>query len=122
MCEHSLQEAVKGFEAMRVNAVVSTNHRAVALWKRHGFAIIGTVPRPINTGFWDQLTSTSCIAFCRAGRALPLAIRQGRCASTALKTSTAFCISGIVPNDSRAWLVSGGNGRPIATFCARHAA
>ena len=46
MCEHSLQEArSKGFEAMQFNAVVSTNHRAVALWKRHGFAIIGTVPK-----------------------------------------------------------------------------
>jgi ribosomal protein S18 acetylase RimI-like enzyme len=46
MCEHSLQEArAKGFEAMQFNAVVSTNQRAVALWKRHGFAIIGTVPK-----------------------------------------------------------------------------
>ena len=46
MCEHSMAEArAKGFEAMQFNAVVSTNHRAVALWKRHGFAIIGTVPR-----------------------------------------------------------------------------
>jgi ribosomal protein S18 acetylase RimI-like enzyme len=46
MCEHSLVEArARGFEAMQFNAVVSTNHRAVALWQRHGFAIIGTVPR-----------------------------------------------------------------------------
>jgi len=46
MCEHSLQEArAKGFEAMQFNAVVSTNHRAVALWERHGFEIIGTVPK-----------------------------------------------------------------------------
>ncbi len=46
MCEHSLAEArAKGFEAMQFNAVVSTNHRAVALWQRHGFAIIGTAPR-----------------------------------------------------------------------------
>ncbi len=46
MCEHSLAEArAKGFEAMQFNAVVSTNRRAVALWQRHGFAIIGTVPR-----------------------------------------------------------------------------
>src|SRR5215471_17476638 len=42
MCEHSLVEArTKGFEAMQFNAVVSTNHRAVALWKRHGFMIVG---------------------------------------------------------------------------------
>ena len=46
MCDHSLQEARnKGFEAMQFNAVVSTNERAVALWQRHGFAIIGTVPK-----------------------------------------------------------------------------
>ena len=46
MCAHSLEEArSKGFEAMQFHAVVSTNHRAVALWKRHGFAIIGTVPK-----------------------------------------------------------------------------
>lgn len=46
MCEHSLEEARrKGFDAMQYNAVVSTNERAVATWKRHGFAIIGTVPR-----------------------------------------------------------------------------
>jgi len=46
MCEHSLEEArARGFEAMQFNAVVSTNHRAVALWQRHGFAIVGTVPK-----------------------------------------------------------------------------
>lgn len=46
MCEHSLGEArSRGYEAMQFNAVVSTNHRAVALWKRHGFAVIGTVPQ-----------------------------------------------------------------------------
>ena len=46
MCQHSLAEArARGFEAMQFNAVVSTNHRAVALWQRHGFAIIGTVPK-----------------------------------------------------------------------------
>ena len=46
MCEHSLGEArQRGFRAMQFNAVVSTNRRAVALWQRHGFAIIGTVPK-----------------------------------------------------------------------------
>jgi ribosomal protein S18 acetylase RimI-like enzyme len=30
---------------MQFNAVVSTNVRAVALWQRLGFAIVGTVPR-----------------------------------------------------------------------------
>ncbi|HTS87325.1 MAG TPA: GNAT family N-acetyltransferase [Gemmatimonadales bacterium] len=46
MCEHSLNEArARGFEAMQFNAVVSTNRRAIALWQRHGFVIIGTVPQ-----------------------------------------------------------------------------
>jgi L-amino acid N-acyltransferase YncA len=45
MCEHSLVEArAMGFRAMQFNAVVSTNVRAVALWRRMGFAIVGTVP------------------------------------------------------------------------------
>ncbi len=46
MCAHSLGEArTLGFRAMQFNAVVSTNARAVALWQRMGFAIVGTVPR-----------------------------------------------------------------------------
>jgi GNAT superfamily N-acetyltransferase len=44
--EHSLANAKKkGFQAMQFNAVVSTNTRAVELWKRLGFTIIGTVPK-----------------------------------------------------------------------------
>ena len=43
---HSLDAArALGFEAMQFNAVVSTNTRAVRLWERLGFTIIGTVPR-----------------------------------------------------------------------------
>jgi GNAT superfamily N-acetyltransferase len=57
MGEHSLGEARKaGFRAMQFNAVVSTNSRAVALWQRLGFAIIGTVPdgfRHPSLGFVD---------------------------------------------------------------------
>ena len=46
LAEHSFEAArAAGFEAMQFNAVVSTNTRAVALWQRLGFAIIGTVPR-----------------------------------------------------------------------------
>ena len=46
MCEHSLGEArAAGYRAMQFNAVVSTNARAVALWRRLGFAVVGTVPR-----------------------------------------------------------------------------
>lgn len=57
MCAHSLDEArAAGFRAMQFNAVVSTNTRAVALWQRHGFAIVGTVPgafRHPELGFVD---------------------------------------------------------------------
>lgn len=46
MCEHSLEEARRmGFQAMQFNIVVSTNEPAVALWKKCGFSIVGTLPR-----------------------------------------------------------------------------
>lgn len=49
MCEHSLSEArAAGYLAMQFNAVVSTNTRAVALWQRMGFHIVGTVPKAFN--------------------------------------------------------------------------
>lgn len=45
MCEHSQEEALShGFKAMQFNAVVASNHIAVALWQRLGFEIVGTVP------------------------------------------------------------------------------
>jgi len=45
LAEHSFAAArAAGFRAMQFNAVVSTNTRAIALWQRLGFAIIGTVP------------------------------------------------------------------------------
>ncbi|TNE47379.1 MAG: GNAT family N-acetyltransferase [Deltaproteobacteria bacterium] len=45
LCEHSIQEAQRlGFLAMQFNIVVSTNQAAIALWKKYGFAIIGTTP------------------------------------------------------------------------------
>lgn len=45
MCEHSQAEARRrGFRAMQFNFVVSTNERAVRLWQRLGFAIVGTLP------------------------------------------------------------------------------
>jgi GNAT superfamily N-acetyltransferase len=44
--EHCLREARRaGFEAMQFNFVVSTNTAGVELWKRLGFAIVGTQPR-----------------------------------------------------------------------------
>jgi len=46
MCEHSLEEARRmGFHAMQFNLVVSTNESAVALWKKFGFSIVGTLPQ-----------------------------------------------------------------------------
>lgn len=46
MCRHSLEEAKRlGFLAMQFNFVVSTNTRAVALWRRCGFTIVGTLPQ-----------------------------------------------------------------------------
>lgn len=46
MCEHSQAVARElGFEAMQFNSVVSTNDSAVRLWKKLGFAIVGTIPK-----------------------------------------------------------------------------
>lgn len=45
MCEHSLERArAKGYRAMQFNLVVSTNERAVKLWQRLGFQVVGTLP------------------------------------------------------------------------------
>jgi len=49
MCEHSLIRArERGFRAMQFNHVVSTNNRAVALWQKLGFDIVGTLPLAFN--------------------------------------------------------------------------
>jgi L-amino acid N-acyltransferase YncA len=46
MAEHSLSEARRlGFRAMQFNFVVSTNTRAIRLWKQLGFEIAGTLSR-----------------------------------------------------------------------------
>lgn len=46
MGQYALKEAKKiGFKAMQYNVVVSTNDKAIALWKSLGFTIIGTVPQ-----------------------------------------------------------------------------
>ena len=45
MCEHSLEHArSKGYRAMQFNFVVSTNRRAVRLWRSLGFEIVGRLP------------------------------------------------------------------------------
>ena len=49
MVEHALDEArLLKYKAMQFNFVVSTNERAIALWKRHGFSIIGISPKAYN--------------------------------------------------------------------------
>ncbi|WP_347259698.1 GNAT family N-acetyltransferase [Rudaea sp.] len=46
LCEHSLATArAAGFLAMQFNFVVGTNEVAVNLWQKHGFRIVGTVPK-----------------------------------------------------------------------------
>jgi len=59
MCKHSQQEAVaRGFRAMQFNLVVATNQAAVSLWQKHGFEVIGTLPKAFRhrrLGFVDAL-------------------------------------------------------------------
>ena len=46
MCAHSLEHAKeRGFRAMQFNFVVSTNERALGLWKSFGFEIVGCLPQ-----------------------------------------------------------------------------
>ncbi len=46
MCDWSQVEARRlGYLAMQYNLVVSTNEVAMALWQRHGFAIVGRLAR-----------------------------------------------------------------------------
>ena len=46
LCRFALAWAEgRGFAGMQFNAVVEANHAAVALYRRLGFAIVGTVPR-----------------------------------------------------------------------------
>ncbi|MBY0493235.1 MAG: GNAT family N-acetyltransferase [Cyanobacteria bacterium] len=47
--EHCLDEARRqGYEAMQFNFVVSTNTAGVALWKKLGFNIVGTLPKAFD--------------------------------------------------------------------------
>ncbi|MEP3420988.1 MAG: GNAT family N-acetyltransferase [Erythrobacter sp.] len=46
LCEHSMIAARNaGFTAMQFNFVVCTNTGAVALWRKLGFDVVGTVPK-----------------------------------------------------------------------------
>jgi len=57
MCLHSIEMAKQqGFRAMQFNFVVSSNARAVGLWRSLGFAIVGTIPEAFahpERGFVD---------------------------------------------------------------------
>lgn len=45
MCEHSIIAAgARSYRAMQFNFVVSSNKRAVSLWQKTGFAILGKLP------------------------------------------------------------------------------
>ena len=51
-------EREQGFRAMQFNFVVSSNQRAVRLWERLGFAVVGRLPgafRHPRLGFVDAL-------------------------------------------------------------------
>jgi ribosomal protein S18 acetylase RimI-like enzyme len=59
MCLHSLERAAQqGFRAMQFNFVVSTNQRAMELWKSLGFEVVGRLPQAFQHpehGFVDAL-------------------------------------------------------------------
>jgi len=59
MCEHALAHArSRGYRAMQFNFVVSTNERAVRIWQKLGFEIVGRLPRAFNHpvhGYVDAL-------------------------------------------------------------------
>jgi ribosomal protein S18 acetylase RimI-like enzyme len=59
MCAHSLDQArASGFRAMQFNFVVSTNDRAVRLWRAMGFEIVGRLPGAFDhptKGYVDAL-------------------------------------------------------------------
>jgi ribosomal protein S18 acetylase RimI-like enzyme len=59
MCAHSLDRArERGFRAMQFNFVVSTNERAVHLWRSFGFEIVGRLSGAFQhpkQGFVDAL-------------------------------------------------------------------
>jgi len=59
LCEHSMKHArERGFKAMQFNFVVSSNERAVRLWRSLGFDTVGTLPQAFlhpRLGYVDVL-------------------------------------------------------------------
>ena len=66
LCEHSQQFArERGFRAMQFNFVVATNVRAVKLWERLGFAVVGRLPGAFHhrdLGYVDALVMYKSLA------------------------------------------------------------
>lgn len=59
MLEHSLSAAIDmGFLAMQFNFVLASNVRAVKIWEKYGFVVIGQIPDAFNhpkDGYVDAL-------------------------------------------------------------------
>jgi ribosomal protein S18 acetylase RimI-like enzyme len=72
MCEHSQQEAIaRGYRAMQYNLVVSSNESAVHLWKKMGFAIVGTIPQAFRHPRLGLVDAYVMYKRLRAGEATP---------------------------------------------------
>ncbi len=58
MCEHSLEQAKRmGYYAMQFNFVISSNTRAVSLWERMGFDIVGRIPNAFKSPAYGLVTA-----------------------------------------------------------------
>ena len=58
---YSLEEAKRlGYTAMQFNLVVQSNMAAVALWKKHGFEIMGEIPNAFNHKKLGLTNATFC--------------------------------------------------------------
>jgi ribosomal protein S18 acetylase RimI-like enzyme len=59
MLTHSLDQArAQGYRAMQFNFVVETNTRAIAIWQRAGFEVVGRLPGAFHhptEGYVDAL-------------------------------------------------------------------
>lgn len=59
MLEHSFSTARDmGFHAMQFNFVLRSNNRAIAIWEKNGFDVIGRIPKAFNhpsDGYVDAL-------------------------------------------------------------------
>jgi ribosomal protein S18 acetylase RimI-like enzyme len=70
MCEYSQAQAIAmGFRAMQFNFVVATNERAVRLWQKLGFSIVGRLPGAFlhsQRGYVDALVMFKQIAATQA--------------------------------------------------------